>query len=87
MPKTWKMAFFKAFSKFPNIHFLARYTGEDVNVQVVNEKHPVKHQQVGLKELPVNVISFHILTRNFGTGVARKRSKKYENMHHVYLER
>ncbi|KAK6751118.1 hypothetical protein RB195_002848 [Necator americanus] len=31
MPKTWKMAFFKAFSKFPNIHFLARYTGEDVN--------------------------------------------------------
>ncbi|KIH59596.1 hypothetical protein ANCDUO_10166, partial [Ancylostoma duodenale] len=33
MPKTWKIAFFKAFSLFPETHFFARYTGDDANGQ------------------------------------------------------
>ncbi|EYC41885.1 hypothetical protein Y032_0552g3342 [Ancylostoma ceylanicum] len=31
MPRTWKDAFFKAFSLFPRIHFFVRYTGNDIN--------------------------------------------------------
>ncbi|EPB67992.1 hypothetical protein ANCCEY_12915 [Ancylostoma ceylanicum] len=81
MPRTWKDAFFKAFSLFPRIHFFVRYTGNDINERSRN----LQHKHLVRTALSLNMMSEGGVSPHFYSEIltsakpARRASVKYVN--------